>query len=92
MRQGLGVKLLGRPSFGALDYSNMRPFTLPSGRRDLWYASTGEHVPLTLEIRKAGKVDVEPVVERVEASAPTGRGRQAAMPGARGHGPPATSA
>ncbi|MBB2487566.1 hypothetical protein H5407_20215 [Mitsuaria sp. WAJ17] len=40
VRQGLGVKLLGRPSFGALDYSNMRPFTLPSGRRDLWYATS----------------------------------------------------
>ena len=40
VRQGLGVKLLGRPSFGALDYSNMRPFALPSGRRDLWYATS----------------------------------------------------
>lgn len=40
VRQGFGVKLLGRPSFGALDYSNMRPYTLPSGRRDLWYATS----------------------------------------------------
>ena len=40
VRQGFGVKLLGRPSFGALDYSNMRPFSLPSGRRDLWYATS----------------------------------------------------
>ncbi|HLO95889.1 MAG TPA: S41 family peptidase [Burkholderiaceae bacterium] len=40
VRQGLGVKLLGRPSFGALDYSNMRPFALPSGRRDLWYTTS----------------------------------------------------
>ncbi len=39
-RQGFGVKLLGRPSFGALDYSNMRPYALPSGRRDLWYATS----------------------------------------------------
>lgn len=43
----------------------------------------GEHVPLTLEFRKAGKVDVELVVERVEASAPTGRGRQAGPDGDR---------
>lgn len=40
VRQGFGVKLLGRPSYGALDYSNMRPFTLPSGRRELWYATS----------------------------------------------------
>lgn len=40
VRQGFAVKLLGRPSFGALDYSNMRPFSLPSGRRDLWYATS----------------------------------------------------
>ena len=39
-RQGFGVKLLGRPSFGALDYSNMRPYALPSGRRDLWYTTS----------------------------------------------------
>lgn len=37
----------------------------------------GERVPLTLEFRKAGKVDVELVVERVGASAPTAHGRQA---------------
>lgn len=40
VRQGFGVKLLGRPSYGALDYSNMRPFALPSGRRELWYATS----------------------------------------------------
>lgn len=41
----------------------------------------GEHVPLTLEFRKGGNIDVELVVERVGASAPTSRGRQAGPEG-----------
>jgi len=40
MRQSYQVKLLGRPSAGALDYSNVRPFDLPSGQRQLWYATS----------------------------------------------------
>lgn len=38
VRQSFNVKLLGQPSFGTLDYSNMRPHRLPSGQRMLWYA------------------------------------------------------
>ena len=40
MRQGWNVKLMGRRTYGALDYSNLRPFTLPSGERVLWYATS----------------------------------------------------
>jgi hypothetical protein len=38
VRQSFNVKLLGQPSYGTLDYSNMRPHRLPSGQRMLWYA------------------------------------------------------
>jgi hypothetical protein len=38
-RTGSRVKVLGRPTFGVLDYSNLRPHTLPSGRL-LFYATT----------------------------------------------------
>ena len=39
-RQSFKVKLYGRPTAGALDYSNLRPHTLPSGQRVLWYATS----------------------------------------------------
>jgi len=39
-RTGFRVKLVGRPTAGALDDSNMRPHPLPSGARTLWYATT----------------------------------------------------
>jgi hypothetical protein len=38
-RPGFRVKLVGRPTFGAIDYSNLRPHPLPSGRV-LYYATT----------------------------------------------------
>ena len=38
MRQGWNVKLMGRRTYGALDYSNLVPHTLPSGQRVLWHA------------------------------------------------------
>lgn len=37
-RQSYRVKLLGRHTAGALDYSNLVPHALPSGRLELWYA------------------------------------------------------
>lgn len=43
-RQSFSVKLIGRRTYGALDYSNLRPHELPSGQRALMYAisrSTG---------------------------------------------------
>lgn len=40
IRQGFNVTILGRPSYGALDYSNLRPYDLPSGKRRLWYATS----------------------------------------------------
>ncbi len=40
VRQSFNVKLLGRPSHGSLDYSNLRPYTLPSHERLLWYATS----------------------------------------------------
>jgi len=39
-RQSFNVKLIGRHTYGSLDYSNLRPHDLPSGRRRLWYATT----------------------------------------------------
>jgi hypothetical protein len=50
VRQSFIVKLLGRPTFGALDYSNLFPHLLPSGERVLWYATTRSrrlpHLPI----------------------------------------------
>jgi hypothetical protein len=40
MRQSFKVKLFGQSSAGALDYSNLRPWTLPSGKRRLLYATS----------------------------------------------------
>jgi C-terminal processing protease CtpA/Prc len=46
VRQSFAVKLLGRPSRGSLDYSNLRPHVLPSGERVLRYAiSRSERLP-----------------------------------------------
>jgi hypothetical protein len=39
-RQSFSVKLVGRSTFGSLDYSNLRPHNLPSGQRVLWYATS----------------------------------------------------
>jgi hypothetical protein len=38
VRQSFNVKLIGRRSYGSLDYSNLRPHLLPSGERMLMYA------------------------------------------------------
>jgi hypothetical protein len=47
VRGSFKVKLLGRPSRGSLDYSNMRPYRLPSGQRTLFYAiSRSMRLPL----------------------------------------------
>jgi hypothetical protein len=40
VRQSFNVKLIGRRTFGDLDFSNVRPFILPSGERMLWYATS----------------------------------------------------
>jgi C-terminal processing protease CtpA/Prc len=40
VRQGVNVKLVGRATFGSLDYSNLLPHTLPSAERVLWYATS----------------------------------------------------
>ncbi|WP_417069653.1 S41 family peptidase [Niveibacterium terrae] len=46
LRQSFNVKLIGQRSHGALDYSNLRPHALPSGRRVLRYAtSRSERLP-----------------------------------------------
>ena len=39
-RQSFHVKLIGRNSYGALDYSNLRLHALPSGMRQLQYATS----------------------------------------------------
>ncbi|WP_028111072.1 S41 family peptidase [Ferrimonas futtsuensis] len=40
VKQSFKVKLVGRSSYGALDYSNIRPHALPSGKRELFYATS----------------------------------------------------
>jgi hypothetical protein len=46
VRQSFAVKLIGQPSRGSLDYSNLRPHGLPSGERVLRYAiSRSERLP-----------------------------------------------
>jgi hypothetical protein len=39
-RRHFKVKLFGRPTFGSLDYSNLRPTDLPSGKRRIWRATS----------------------------------------------------
>lgn len=43
VKQSFTVKLVGRNTFGVLDYSNLRPHVLPSGRRTLMYAISRSH-------------------------------------------------
>jgi hypothetical protein len=40
VRQSFAVKLIGRHTFGSLDYSNLVPRTLPSGNLRLWYTTS----------------------------------------------------
>jgi len=39
-RRHFKVKLFGRPTFGSVDYSNLRPTDLPSGKRQIWRATS----------------------------------------------------
>jgi len=39
-RTSYRVKVVGRPTYGSIDVSNMRPHLLPSGRAQLYYATT----------------------------------------------------
>ncbi len=39
-RQSFKVKTFGRPTAGSLDYSNLRPHDLPSGKRRIFYATS----------------------------------------------------
>jgi hypothetical protein len=46
VKQSFSVKLVGRNTYGVLDYSNLRPHALPSGRRLLFYAiSRSQRLP-----------------------------------------------
>ena len=40
MRQSFKVKLFGQSSMGSIDFSNLRPWVLPSGKRRLMYATS----------------------------------------------------
>jgi hypothetical protein len=65
VRQSFAVKLIGRPSRGSLDYSNLRPHDLPSGERVLRYAiSRSERLP-DLPVDPSG---VEPDIYMPEPS------------------------
>lgn len=39
-RTSYRVKIVGRPTYGSIDVSNLRPHLLPSGRAQLYYATT----------------------------------------------------
>jgi hypothetical protein len=51
-RQSFNVKLLGRRTYGSLDYSNLRPHLLPSGYFELSYATSKSlrlpHLPVDI--------------------------------------------
>ena len=51
-RQSFNVKLLGRRTYGSLDYSNLRPHLLPSGNFELFYATSKSlrlpHLPVDI--------------------------------------------
>jgi C-terminal processing protease CtpA/Prc len=65
VRQSFAVKLIGQPSRGSLDYSNLRPHDLPSGERVLRYAiSRSERLP-DLPVDPAG---VQPDIYMPEPS------------------------
>ena len=53
-KQSFGVKLIGQPTYGSLDYSNLRPYDLPSWQRVLWYATSRSLRLLNYSIDLAG--------------------------------------
>lgn len=53
-RQSFHVKLIGRNSYGALDYSNLRLHALPSGVRQLQYATSRSARLPTLQVDLGG--------------------------------------
>lgn len=54
VRQSFKVKLVGRSSKGNLDYSNLRPHMLPSGKRQLLYATSRSFRLPTLPVDLTG--------------------------------------
>lgn len=54
VRQSFRVKLLGRNSGGNLDYSNLRPHLLPSGKRQLLYATSRSYRLPSMPVDVAG--------------------------------------
>ncbi|WP_167759836.1 S41 family peptidase [Massilia horti] len=59
VRGSFKVKLVGRPTYGSLDYSNMRPHKLPSGKRTLMYATSRS---LRLPLMPIDQIGVQPDV------------------------------
>jgi hypothetical protein len=70
VRQAFAVKLVGQHSAGTLDYSNLRPHTLPSGRRILMYATSRSHRLPGLPVDVAG---IQPDVYLPAPATPTER-------------------
>ena len=78
-RRHFKVKLFGRPTFGSLDYSNLRPTDLPSGKRRIWRATSRSRrlpelpidgigvQPDQLLKRPANKVEFDAEVGKVNA-------------------------
>jgi C-terminal processing protease CtpA/Prc len=54
VKQNRRITLVGRPTHGSLDASNVRPVSLPSGTIDLWYATTYVRRPPGQEIDDVG--------------------------------------
>lgn len=59
VRGSFKVKLLGRPSRGSLDYSNLRPYRLPSGKRTVMYATSRS---MRLPVMPVDQAGVQPDV------------------------------
>lgn len=78
VRQSYNVKLFGRRTAGALDYSNLRPQVLPSGERLLWYATSRSLRLPHLPVDAAGippDIYLPPAAEGADPAAETERVR-----------------
>lgn len=79
-RRQFKVKLFGRPTFGSLDYSNLRPTVLPSGKRQIWRATSRSRrlpelpidgigvQPDQLLRRPANRAEFDAEIEKVKAT------------------------
>lgn len=77
VRQSFSVKLVGTPSAGSLDYSNLQPHALPSGKRVLMYATSRSYRLPGLPVDAAG---VQPDIYLPDSTAASSQGAGASDP------------